>query len=62
MVSRTVKQGPCDCVKMVYNTSQPELETLLQIANVLNIDVKNLLHSTKEDTMYLKVPTNLTMQ
>ena len=47
--------------KWCTNTSQPGLETLLQIAHVLNVDVKELLHSTKEDTMYLKVPTNLTM-
>lgn len=47
--------------KWCTNTVQPGLETLLQIANLLDVDVKDLLHSTKEDTMYLKVPTNLTM-
>ena len=46
--------------KWCTNTSQPGLETLLQIASVLDVDVKDLLHSTKEDTMYLKVPTNFT--
>ena len=47
--------------KWCTNTSQPGLETLLQIAGVLDVDVKDLLHSTKEDAMYIKVPTNLTM-
>ena len=37
-----------------------QLGKLLQIASVLDVDVKDLLHSTKEDTMYLKVPTNFT--
>ena len=54
-------KDPATVSKWCTNTSQPGLETLLQIAHVLNVDVKELLHSTKEDTMYLKVPTNLTM-
>ena len=29
------------------NEMQPSLETLVEIAGVLNIDVKELLHSTK---------------
>ena len=37
------------------------VETLLQIAKLLDVDVKDLLHSTKEDAMYIKVPTNITM-
>lgn len=48
--------------KWCTNTSQPGLETLLQIAHVLDVDVKDLLNSTKEDTMYVKVPTNFSMQ
>ena len=47
--------------KWCTNTSQPGLETLLEIARVLEVDVKDLLHSTREDTMYLKLPTNLSM-
>lgn len=31
------------------NESQPSLETLIRIAEVLNIDVKDLLISTKKD-------------
>lgn len=47
--------------KWCTNTVQPGLETLLQIAKLLDVDVKDLLHSTKEDAMYIKVPTNITM-
>ena len=53
-------KDPATVSKWCTNTSQPGLETLLQIASVLDVDVKDLLHSTKEDTMYLKVPTNFT--
>ena len=54
-------KDPATVSKWCTNTSQPGLETLLQIARVLEVDVKDLLHSTREDTMYLKLPTNLTM-
>ena len=53
-------KDPATVSKWCTNTSQPGLETLLQIAGVLDVDVKDLLHSTKEDAMYIKVPTNLT--
>ena len=32
------------------NARQPSLENLLNIANVLDIDIKDLLNSTKEST------------
>lgn len=54
-------KDPATVSKWCTNTSQPGLETLLQIASVLDVDVKDLLHSTKEDAMYIKVSTNLTM-
>ena len=54
-------KDPATVSKWCTNTSQPGLETLLQIAGVLDVDVKDLLHSTKEDAMYIKVPTSLTM-
>lgn len=56
-----LKKDPATVSKWCTNTSQPGLETLLEIARVLEVDVKDLLHSTREDTMYLKVPTNLSM-
>lgn len=60
-LAEQLKKDPATVSKWCTNTSQPGLEALLQIARVLEVDVKDLLHSTREDTMYLKVPTNLTM-
>lgn len=60
-LAEQLKKDPATVSKWCTNTSQPGLETLLQIARVLEVDVKDLLHSTREDTMCLKVPTNLTM-
>ena len=54
-------KDPATVSKWCTNTSQPGLETLLQIANVLDVDVKDLLNSTKENKMHLTVPTNYTM-
>ena len=54
-------KDPARVSKWCTNTSQPALETLLQIANVLDVDVKDLLNSTKENKMNLTVPTNYTM-
>ena len=54
-------KDPATVSKCCTNASQPGLEALLQIANVLDVDVKDLLNSTKENKMYLTVPTNYTM-
>ena len=54
-------KDPATVSKWCTNTSQPGLETLLQIANVLDVDVKDLLNSTKDNIMHLTVPTNYTM-
>lgn len=56
-----LEKDPATVSKWCTNTSQPGQETLLQIANSLDVNVKDLFNSTKEDTMYFKVPTNLTM-
>ena len=60
-LAEQLKKDPATVSKWCTNTSQPGLETLLEIARVLEVDVKDLLHSTREDTMYLKLPTNLSM-
>lgn len=39
-------KDPATVSKWCTNTSQPGLETLLQIANVLEVDVKELLNSS----------------
>ena len=41
-------KNPATVSKWCTNTSQPGLETLLQIANVLEVDVKELLNSSLE--------------
>lgn len=35
--------------KWVTNSSQPTLETLIQIARVLEVDIKDLLHSSLKE-------------
>ena len=60
-LAEQLKKDPATVSKWCTNTSQPGLETLPEIARVLEVDVKDLLHSTREDTMYLKLPTNLSM-
>ena len=42
--------------KWCTNTSQPDLQTLDRIAQLLDMDVKDLLNSTRDDVMYIPVP------
>lgn len=41
-------KDPASVSKWCTNASQPGLETLVEIARSLNVDVKDLLWSTKE--------------
>ena len=41
-------KDPASVSKWCTNASQPSLETLVEIARSLNVDVKDLLLSTKE--------------
>ena len=41
-------KNPATVSKWCTNASQPSLETLVEIARSLNVDVKDLLWSTKE--------------
>ena len=41
-------KDPASVSKLCTNASQPSLETLVEIARSLNVDVKDLLWSTKE--------------
>lgn len=41
-------KDPASVSKWCTNASQPSLETLAEIARSLNVDVKDLLWSTKE--------------
>lgn len=42
--------------KWCTNTSQPDLQTLDKIAFLLEVDVKDLINSTRNDIMYIPIP------
>ena len=42
-------KDPATIPKWCTNTSQPDLATLLQIAKLLEVDVKDLLNSSREE-------------
>ena len=42
-------KDPATISKWCTNTSQPDLTTLLQVANLLEVDVKDLLNSSREE-------------
>ena len=44
-----------DPAKWCTNTSQPGLETLLEIARVLDVDIKELLNSTRDDVQLVRI-------
>ena len=46
-LAEELKRAPATVSKWCTNSSQPSLETLLQIADLLEVDVKELLHSSK---------------
>ena len=45
--------------KWCTNTSQPDLHTLDKIASLLEIDVKDLLNSTRDNVMYIPIPVQV---
>ncbi len=44
-------KDPATVSKWCTNTAQPSLETLVKIAQILNVDVRTLIVSTKEQTV-----------
>jgi len=46
---------PSTVSKWCTNTSQPDLGNLLRIADLLEVDVKELINSSKSDVMYIQV-------
>ena len=48
-LTHELKKDVAPVSKWCTNTSQPSLETLYQIAECLNVDVKDLLNSSKND-------------
>jgi transcriptional regulator with XRE-family HTH domain len=48
-------KDPATVSKWCTNNAQPGLETLTEIARILEVDIKELLRSTKEDVIYIPV-------
>ena len=54
-LAEQLHKDPATISKWCTNNAQPSLETLLEIARVLEVDIKDLLHSSKEEHIYVKV-------
>lgn len=50
-LAKELGKDPGTVSKWCTNTSQPGLETLLQIAKVLEVDVKELLNSSLDESV-----------
>ena len=48
-------KDPATVSKWCTNTAQPGLDTLLQIAKALDVDVKDLINSSKEEVKYVRI-------
>ena len=48
-------KDPATVSKWCTNTAHPGLETLLEIANALEVDVKELLNSSKDNVQFVKI-------
>ena len=46
-LAEELKKAPATVSKWCTNSSQPSLETLLEIADLLEVDVKEIMHSSK---------------
>lgn len=54
-LANTLGKDPATVSKWCTNAAQPGLETLLQIAKVLEVDVKELLNSSIEKAKYIRI-------
>ena len=48
-LANALGKDPATISKWCTNASQPQLETMLEIAKLLDCDIKDLLNSSKED-------------
>ena len=48
-LSEQIGKNTCSVSRWCTNTSQPDLETLFRIAEVLNVDVRELIHVEKKN-------------
>lgn len=54
-LAETLGKDPATVSKWCTNTSQPTLDMLVKIARTLDVDVKELINSTKQDVRYVRV-------
>ena len=54
-LSEELGKDPATVSKWCTNSSQPSLETLLEIARVLEVDVKELLNASKDNVKYVRI-------
>ena len=54
-LAEELKKDPATISKWCTNSSQPSLETLLEIADALEVDIKELLNSSKGNVQFLKI-------
>lgn len=57
-LAEQLHKDPATVSKWCTNASQPSIETLLEIARVLEVDVQSLLQATAQDPnmIYVKIP------
>ena len=48
-------KDPATVSKWCTNVSQPSLDTLVEVSKALDVDVRELLVSTKEEPKYIRV-------
>ena len=48
-------KDPATVSKWCTNTAQPGLDTLLQIANALDVDVKELINSSEDEVKFVRI-------
>lgn len=47
-LSEQIGKNPCSVSRWCTNSSQPDLETLFRIAEILKVDVRELIHVEKD--------------
>ena len=55
-LSESIGKDPATVSKWCTNTMQPCLGTLVEIANVLEVDVVELLNHSRTDVTYIRIP------
>lgn len=54
-LAEELKKDPATISKWCTNSSQPSLETLVDIADILEVDIKELLNSSRGNVQFVKI-------